>query len=326
MAETTEGFVQDNLPHPGPDSPPEAYTVQDVVSAEEIGETEEPFKITDKGFGATDDSPPEETEPTEESTESEEEIEAGPEEPPQSPDKSGKGEDSKESPPTEDSSELAKLKADFEVMKKKEEMLEWILKNPEQYAEKVKAQQEVKEARRLSLEFKDPALDRPIDELSEVERAEHWVRSGTINTLRDSLGPVVDSVNNLLVWKEQLEESLVRTAAAKDGTPLHPRWDELKPMVEQIQARYAGMPPHEAYMLAERYSPNVTESAEVSANPPPARPPAPPPPRRVNPRMTQASRVASLGRSPGGSPVTPKNLTAQEAAERALDQILEITE
>lgn len=347
-------------PDPVPDSPrlpnidaPAEY-VPLVPSADMLtDEVDPPVAITDRGFGPTGmgeeltdeeiaaaqaaDDTQDSTDPeTEEATDDEPQTKPeGTAAPPS--DASEEGDDVKPKPSTVPYDRFQELVAENQRLKQAEAVLQWMRDNPEQAAARLSVRtQQGEQKPKFELKLDEPSASKPFEEMDDLEKAQLMIARSSRDVLKGPLEKIGGAINDLLSFKDQLQETLTRNAVDKEGKPLHPRWDELKGVMSEVKARYSGMSDAEAYVLADRMLPQSTPMGDEMAmyNTPsrtPSRTPtaadiAPPPapkPKRASPAALRAAKVASFGRStPGMAAVSPSRYSAEQAAERAFDEIL----
>jgi len=313
-------------------------------------EVDPPLPIVDKGFGPVHQSTAlteEEmaalgaTEEEEAEVEIEEETPDKPSEEEQPPeDASSEGDDVKEDlPTTVPYDRFQEVIAENQQLKQAAAAMEWIKANPEQAAARLLGKTEAastpqQQENRFSLHIETPKPDKPEDQLTEEDRVRLFVESVVTEKLRASgLENIASGMNDMAQFKDQLTEHLTKNTVDADGKPMYPRWDELKGTMTEVKVRYSGMSDAEAYVLADRMIPQSTPMAdEMGAynqqQPPSAQPEQPTPPRvapkKASSAARRAAKVASIGRSsPAMTPVKTETPSAEEAAARAFDAIVD---
>ena len=332
------GLVQDGQLQPNVDTPPEAFAPSADVLTDEL---DPPLDIVDKGFGpvdlpTADDEPPEDMAGVEDGDEPSAKPDEQVVDEPQSQDASGTGDDVKQDPETVPYERFQQVIQENQTLKQAKEVLDWITKNPEQAAARLGGQatpqppNAMSEVERIALNLTEPQPTKPVEDMDDTEKAQLWIEKSSFKYLKEPLEQVVGRVNELLSFKEKLEETLTRNAVTPDGTPMHPRWDELKAPMGQVKARYPGISDAEAYHLADKMIPQSTPMVDDMAayNQAPATPkakpePPKPPPKRASPAALRASKVASFGRSSTGmAPANPDRMSLEASAEKALEDFL----
>lgn len=345
MPVTPPPSVHDNAPTSNVDGPPESYAPPASSADMLTDELDPPFPIVDRGFGPTDigkafsdeemakeGEGEGDAEDVDESTEAATEDKPEDDDTPPPSDATREGDVVKESPKTVPYDRFREIVAENQRLKQSSQVLDWIMKNPEQAAARLGAKTAPPQPKHSFIDIEEPKPHKPIDEMDETERAQLWVEQRAYNYLKRNLEKIDGAFSDLFGFKEQLSETLTKNAVDKDGKPLHPRWDELRPTMHEIKGRYSGMSDVEAYHLADRMVPQSTpmgdEMAMYNEQPrPQPRPqqaaPVPPKPKRASPAALRAAKVASFGRStPGTASIAPDRYSPEQAAEKAFEEIL----
>lgn len=343
-SQAPEGFVPEGTLKPNLDAPIDEYVPfpsADVLT----DEADPPVPITDRGFGPTEigeEMTDEDMEAVGAEDESTDEPQDKPsDDEPRPKDASSEGDDVKKGPQSVPYDRFQEVIAENQRLKQAEQVLNWIMSNPEQAAARLGAKgqqpagQVTQQEPKYSLHIEEPAKpSKPFEEMSDEEKAQLWVERAVFSALKKAglekfAEGVSNDVGDLFSFKGQLQETLTRNAVDADGKPLYPRWDELKGTMSEVKARYPNMTDAEAYVLADRYIPQSTPMQDdmaqynqqrtppvVASEPPQMRP------KKASSAAMRAAKVASFGRSsPGLSPVNPEYMSTEEAASRAFDNL-----
>lgn len=298
---------------PDENAPPEAF------HAGMFGESEDDeLQLTDKGYGPTSLTGQQE----------EEKPEPEGDEPPATAAEpaAAKDEGSK--------AEKVALEPELvEQLKRDQATLRWILDHPQDFvkmaAGKGLSEPEPKpeaDEPSANIVIAEARPQKPLTEMDDKEMFEHLVDKQVRDRLREILpnviGPLGGKVKDLVGFKNTLEDLLLKSAADKEGKPLHPRWDELKPAMQQLKTKHPTLTPNEAYALADKLSPakemvGIPEQGPRLRAVPQAEAPAPQP-KKPSPKATQAARLAALGRSSQTVRDSGPLGNIREAVERAL--------
>ena len=290
------------------DAPP------DVFHAGLFTEGKDETTFKEKGYGPTE--PPDlEEQPSE--------LE---EQPPKGGPSDESGKDVKEEPAkkSEESRFVPKDRFDEvnEKAKQYEEshrMLQWILQNPAEFAKMTgqsgqKPQSEGASESYESLLGKPPEPEKPLSEMSDQEVLGFLVAKEVHKILTPALKTLGKDLGDLKGFKEELSEYLVKTAVGQDGSPLYPRWDELKPVMLEIQKKYPGISKQEAYVLADKFSPPRVAPRQP-VEPAPQRPAKKP----ASLAAARASFMSNLGGRSGASlKDNVRGMNIRECVEKAL--------
>lgn len=309
------------------DAPPETF------HAGMITELDPPIAYGEKGYGPSgppqeEPEPVEETEAVSDEVASPEGVEGGKEE---TPTVEAKPKES-DHVPKERFNEVNEKAKQFEESHR---MLQWILQNPAEFA-KMSGKQPAAAAAEAPVDegydylmVKPPEPSKPIDEMEDREVLSFLVAK----ELHKALGPVFKTLgkdlSSLKGFKTEIQDALVKSAVGPDGKPLYPRWDELKPVMQEVQKKYAGISPQEAYVLADRFSGAQKQTASTPARAETAneqleqpKPRLAPQPKKPNLAVARANFMSNLGGRSGGAlrdNVQVRNI--RESVERALADI-----
>lgn len=219
----------------------------------------------------------------------------------------------------EDTQKESQVSDETAALQQKAQMLDWIMRNPDQFAALQNKQPEQAKEVKDSLEdiLKDPKLTKPYDEMDDKEIFKTAVSGEVRGILRSVLPGLFKDMKNLNTFKGRVEEILMKTATTDDGTRMHPRWDELQGAMQELSQKHPTLDVQECYALADKIYPSQQQVAEKPRS---SSKPVRPTPRKPSKAANNAAKLSSLGRSSQNlKEAAPMDI--RQAAERALDEM-----